>query len=119
MNDGEVRVAREGAVATILFDRPQARNAMTWRMTRPQRRLRRTQPDASVRVTVLRGVGGKAFIAGTDIGQFQEFTSGEDGIAYEAKMEGYLDGAGKAADADARGDRRLGDRRRAGDCRLL
>ena len=39
---------------------------------------------------VFRGAGGKSFIAGTDIAQFQTFTSGEDGIAYEEKMEGYL-----------------------------
>jgi enoyl-CoA hydratase/carnithine racemase len=39
---------------------------------------------------VFRGAGGKAFIAGTDIAQFLKFTSGEDGIAYEEKMEGYL-----------------------------
>src|SRR4029434_1315205 len=31
-----------------------------------------------------------SFIAGTDIAQFREFRTGEDGIAYEAKMEGYL-----------------------------
>jgi len=46
--------------------------------------------DDSVRVAVLRGVGGKSFIAGTDIAQFQKFKDGEDGIAYEARMEGYL-----------------------------
>ena len=35
-------------------------------------------------------LAGKAFIAGTDIAQFTTFTSGEDGIAYEEKMERYL-----------------------------
>lgn len=91
MNDGEVRVVRDGAVATILFDRPQARNAMTWPMYEGlAAACAELSADDGVRVTVLRGVGGKAFIAGTDIGQFQEFTGGEHGIAYEAKMEGYL-----------------------------
>ena len=32
---------------------------------------------------VLRGAGGKAFVAGTDISQFQVFERAEDGIAYE------------------------------------
>ena len=32
MNDGEVRYVRDGEVATVMFDRPAARNAMTWRM---------------------------------------------------------------------------------------
>ena len=39
---------------------------------------------------VFRGAGGKAFIAGTDIAQFQAFRSSDDGMAYEEKMEGYL-----------------------------
>ncbi|MGB8894018.1 MAG: enoyl-CoA hydratase/isomerase family protein [Pseudolabrys sp.] len=91
MNDGEVRLVRDGAVATILFDRPQARNAMTWRMYEGlAAACEQLSTDTDVRITVLRGVGGKAFIAGTDIAQFQEFTTAEQGVAYEVKMEGYL-----------------------------
>ena len=91
MSDGEVRVLRNGGVATILFDRPQARNAMTWQMYEGlHAACVDLSRDGSIRVTVLRGVGGKAFIAGTDIAQFKEFKSGEDGIAYEATMENYL-----------------------------
>lgn len=91
MSDGEVRVVRNGAVASILFDRPQARNAMTWRMYEGlAAACRQLGRDSDVRVAILRGVGGKAFVAGTDIAQFQEFETAEQGIAYEAKMEGYL-----------------------------
>lgn len=91
MSDGEVRLVRDGAIATILFDRPQARNAMTWRMYEGlAAACAALIGDNSVRVVVLRGVGGKAFIAGTDIAQFQEFTTPEQGVAYEAKMEAYL-----------------------------
>jgi len=91
MSDGEVRLVRDGAVATILFDRPQARNAMTWGMYEGlAAACAKLQSDASVRVAVLRGVGGKAFIAGTDIAQFLEFTTPEQGTVYEAKMEDYL-----------------------------
>jgi enoyl-CoA hydratase/carnithine racemase len=91
MNDGEVRLVRDGSVATILFDRPQARNAMTWQMYEGLAvACKQLDSDRDVRMAVLRGVGGKAFIAGTDIAQFQEFTTGEQGVDYEAKMEGYL-----------------------------
>ncbi len=91
MSDGEVRLTRRGAVATLLFDRPQARNAMTWQMYEGlAAACAELSSDKDVRVAVLRGVGGKAFIAGTDIAQFQEFTTAEQGVAYEAKMEGYL-----------------------------
>jgi enoyl-CoA hydratase len=91
MSDGEVRLVRDGAVATILFDRPQARNAMTWQMYQGlAAACTELQADTSVRVAVFRGVGGKAFIAGTDIAQFLEFKTAEQGVEYEAKMEAYL-----------------------------
>jgi len=91
MNDGEVRLTREGNVATILFDRPQARNAMTWSMYEGlASACAELARDTSIRVAVLRGAGGKAFIAGTDIAQFLEFSKPEQGSAYEEKMERYL-----------------------------
>jgi len=91
MSDGEVRTSRAGDVVTVTFDRPAARNAMTWQMyERLGEVCAELQKDKSVRAVVFRGAGGKAFIAGTDIAQFLKFTSGEDGIAYEEKMEGYL-----------------------------
>jgi len=91
MSDGEVRTSRAGDVVTVTFDRQAARNAMTWQMyERLGEICVELQKDTSVRVVVFRGAGGKAFIACTDIAQFLKFTSGEDGIAYEEKMEGYL-----------------------------
>ncbi|MFL6799842.1 MAG: enoyl-CoA hydratase/isomerase family protein [Xanthobacteraceae bacterium] len=91
MSEGEVRYARSGNVATITFDRPAARNAMTWRMYEQLgEACRRMQEEDGLRVAVFRGAGGKAFVAGTDIAQFQSFRSGDDGVAYEAKMESYL-----------------------------
>ena len=91
MTDGEVRLVRNGRVATILFDRPQARNAMTWHMYEGlAEACEQLRDDTEIHVAVLRGVGGKAFIAGTDISQFKEFATAEHGLAYEAKMEGYL-----------------------------
>ena len=93
MTDGEVRYVRNGDIATVVFDRPAARNAMTWRMYEQlAEACACIGRDDGLRVAVFRGVGGKAFIAGTDIEQFQAFRSAEDGIAYEAKMEGYLSG---------------------------
>jgi enoyl-CoA hydratase len=91
MSDGEVRYTRGGGIATVIFDRPAARNAMTWQMYQQLGdACARMQREDGLRVAVFRGAGGKSFIAGTDIAQFREFRTGEDGIAYEAKMEGYL-----------------------------
>jgi enoyl-CoA hydratase len=91
MSDGEVHYRCEGAVAFVTFDRPAARNAMTWHMyARLNEACREIRDNAALRCAVFRGAGGKAFIAGTDIAQFLQFKSGDDGIAYEHKMEGYI-----------------------------
>lgn len=90
-DEGAVRYRREGAAAYITFDRPGARNAMTWAMYEQlAAACDRVAADREVRVAVFRGAGAKAFVAGTDIGQFRDFKGAEDGIAYERKVERYL-----------------------------
>ena len=80
----ETLVTRDGPVVTLTFNRPEARNAMTWGMyDRLYEVCEEVDADDSVRVLVLRGAGGKAFVAGTDISQFKVFERAEDGIAYE------------------------------------
>lgn len=89
--DGNVRLTIDGAVARIVFDRPAARNAMTWRMYEELAAACTALSAArDVRVAVLRGAGRQAFVAGTDIDQFRAFTSGDDGVAYEAKVEHFV-----------------------------
>ena len=79
-----VLVTRDGPIVTLTFNRPQARNAMTWDMyQRLYDTCEAVDADDSIRVLVLKGAGGKAFVAGTDIAQFSEFKSGEDGLRYE------------------------------------
>ncbi len=86
-----VLVARDGAVLTLTFNRPEARNAMTWGMyERLFQTCEEVDTDDSIRVLVLKGAGGKAFVAGTDIAQFAQFKSGEDGLRYERDSERYL-----------------------------
>ena len=80
----EVLVARDGPILTLTFNRPEARNAMTWNMyQRLYEVCEEVDADESIRVLVLKGAGGKAFVAGTDISQFTQFKDGEDGIRYE------------------------------------
>lgn len=86
-DDGRVRLERRGATASITFDRPEARNAMTPAMyERLRTHIAAVGEDEGVRVVVLRGAGG-SFVAGTDIAHFTGFTSPEDGIGYERAME--------------------------------
>src|SRR5215467_3116675 len=80
----EILVHRDGAVLTLTFNRPEARNAMTWNMyERLYQTSEEVDADDSLRVLVLRGAGGKAFVAGTDISQFTTFRTAEDGLQYE------------------------------------
>src|SRR5689334_21695805 len=68
--DDETLVTREGPVVTLTFNRPAARNALTWGMyDRLYQVCEEVDGDDSARVLVLRGAGGKAFVAGTDISQ--------------------------------------------------
>lgn len=77
-----------GPVLTVVFDRPEQHNAMTFAMYDGlYDACEQADADPEIRVLVLRGAGGRAFVAGTDISQFLEFTSGEDGIAYEQRIE--------------------------------
>ncbi|MEO7338702.1 MAG: enoyl-CoA hydratase/isomerase family protein [Caldimonas sp.] len=78
-----VLVDREGAVVTVTFNRPEARNAMTWDMyDRLNAVCEEVDNDDAVRVLVLKG-GAKAFVAGTDISQFTKFENADDGLRYE------------------------------------
>jgi enoyl-CoA hydratase len=88
MSEGTVRLGIEGGIASVLFDRPQVRNAMTWAMYEQLIGIcKQLQTDASVRVVTFRGAGGDAFVAGTDIEQFKAFTSGDDGVTYEGRID--------------------------------
>ena len=87
---GTVRYEIREAIARITFDRPGARNAMSWAMyDQLAECLTSIEADPAVRVTELRGSGGH-FVSGTDITQFESFSSGDDGVAYEARLETIL-----------------------------
>ena len=79
-------------IGRITFNRPEARNALTFRMyERLAEILREAENDSSVKVLILTGAGDKAFAAGTDISEFKAFSSPEDALGYEAKMDRILD----------------------------
>lgn len=89
---GTVDLVVEQGVATVTFNRPQARNAMTWAMYQQlNRHCDHFKADPQVRAVVFRGAGGQAFVAGTDIEQFTHFQTGDDGVAYEEQIEACID----------------------------
>lgn len=82
----------EGPLAFLTFNRPEARNAMTWDMYEAlSDACDQVDADPNVRVFILRGAGGKAFVSGTDIGQFTQFASREDALAYERRLDAVFD----------------------------
>lgn len=92
MTPTETMFQLEPPLAILTFNRPEARNAMTWAMYDGLvDACDRVDRDESVRVFVLRGAGGKAFAAGTDISQFQQFKTPQDGVDYERHISDVLD----------------------------
>ena len=68
MSTNQATYESDGPIATLTFNRPEARNAMTWDMYEALvDACDRADADPSVRVLILKGAGGKAFVAGTDI----------------------------------------------------
>ncbi|MFY0989895.1 enoyl-CoA hydratase [Halomonas sp. C05BenzN] len=78
---------RDG-VAWIGFNRPDARNAMTWEMYDAlEACCDRLADEVDVHAVVLYGVGGQAFVAGTDITQFMHFTQPGHATDYEQRID--------------------------------
>ena len=67
----DIYVERTGEVATLVINRPEKRNAITYEMWRAIPGLvREVEEDPGVKVLVVRGVDATAFSAGADIGEF-------------------------------------------------
>jgi enoyl-CoA hydratase/carnithine racemase len=66
-----VRVERDGAIATVVLDRPEKLNALTRAMwKRLGEVFGELSADDAVRCVILRGAGEKAFAPGNDISEF-------------------------------------------------
>lgn len=88
MSGPRIDFEKKDDVAFVRFNNPEAHNALTSEMWFGLRDAARAiAEDPSVRVAVFRGVGGKAFVSGTDISGFTKFTNGEDGIGYEHRID--------------------------------
>jgi len=92
MSAEEILFEKKDGIAWLIFNRPDARNAMTFAMyDRLGELCAQVNGDDAVHVLILRGAGDKAFVAGTDISQFRAFEKPEDATAYEARMDRVFD----------------------------
>lgn len=91
MSSSELLHEVRDGVAYLTFNRPQARNALTFGMyDRLAEICTQANEDRSIRVLVLTGAGDKAFAAGTDISQFRAFDKAQDALDYEARIDRSL-----------------------------
>lgn len=75
-------------IGFVTFNRPQARNALTFAMYDRLAEICAGIPaDGSVKALVITGAGDRAFAAGTDISLFRDFRTPEQGVAYEKRAD--------------------------------
>ncbi len=91
MTTEDLLVTRQDGVVTATFNRPRARNALTYAMYDGLASLcAAIDADHETRALIVTGAGSDAFAAGTDIAQFRDLTTAEHSLAYEARIEVVL-----------------------------
>jgi enoyl-CoA hydratase len=80
---------KDGGVGTVIFNNPERHNAVSLEMWEATKRiLDDFAADSEIRVVVVTGAGGKAFVSGADISRFQAERANLDAArAYGAKTE--------------------------------
>jgi enoyl-CoA hydratase len=89
----KILAVKEGSVAILTFNNPERHNAMSldmWRMAAVD--IARFGSDPEVRVMVLQGAGGKAFVSGADISKFEDERSTAEAVnEYNEAVEGLCE----------------------------
>lgn len=82
-------VVRDGHVGTLVFNNPERHNAVSFDMwDAGARLLKELAEDEAIRVVVITGAGGKAFVSGADISKFETERGSEEAVArYGATVE--------------------------------
>jgi enoyl-CoA hydratase/carnithine racemase len=85
---------KEGRVGTMIFNNPERHNAVSLEMWQAAAKiLDDFANDPEVRVVVLTGAGGKAFVSGADISKFEDERSSREGVErYNAATEKVYSG---------------------------
>ncbi len=87
----DLLLSAAGGIARVTFNRPAARNALTFAMyDRLVEFCTEAGHDPSLRAVIVSGAGG-TFAAGTDIGQFRAFATAEDALQYEERIDRAVD----------------------------
>ena len=89
MSDDRVLAERDGGVGRLIFNNPERRNAVSLEMWEAAERvLDDFARDGAVRVVVVTGAGGKAFVSGADISRFEDERASAEAVRhYNATTE--------------------------------
>lgn len=86
-----LRLERDGGVATLLIDRPQARNALALQTMRELDEALDALHETDARVVVIRGAGDRAFCAGGDLKELEHMRSETAAAEMAHAMRATLD----------------------------
>jgi enoyl-CoA hydratase/carnithine racemase len=82
MSTDKMLARKEGAVGWMTFNNPERHNAVSMDMWQAAERiLTDFAEDKAIRVVVITGAGGKAFVSGADISKFESERSSADAVA--------------------------------------
>lgn len=89
----KILTSQEGEIGRIVFNQPEKRNAVSLEMWEAvEVALERFAADPAVRILILSGAGGKAFVSGADISKFESERASEEGVAkYNATTKRVYD----------------------------
>jgi enoyl-CoA hydratase/carnithine racemase len=89
----KILTRKDGHVAQVVFNNPERHNAMSFEMWEATAAaLESFAADDNVRVVVLSGAGGKAFVSGADISKFGAERASEEAVrSYNAMTERAYD----------------------------
>src|SRR5665811_379496 len=80
---------KEGKVGYLTFNNPERHNAVSLDMwDAAEGYLKEFKDDKTIRVVVVSGAGGKAFVSGADISKFDKERSSQEGVdRYNAAVD--------------------------------
>lgn len=79
----KILTEQSGDIARIIFNQPEKRNAVSLEMWEAvEAAVTRFAADNSVRILILSGAGGKAFVSGADISKFETERASEEAVAH-------------------------------------
>ncbi len=79
----KILTEQSGDIARIIFNQPEKRNAVSLEMWEGvETAVTRFAADDAVRILILSGAGGKAFVSGADISKFESERASEEAVAH-------------------------------------